>query len=108
LKDLKYQIEVINDKLIFFTISKKFLKYLTTKEAQKLLLPVILSLQFPTYCLVDNEVHSRHWTVRRRLKNLKELGKTFTTTGINLDLQDIPFYYLSNQSKEFRYEYTFY
>ena len=102
-----YQIEMVNNKEVYFTIDLELLEFLETEKGKKLLIMVgLLSpLQFPTSILKynedlkDYEVHSRHWTVSRRLKNLKIFGENFQTTGMNLD---------ENDPKSFEFLYSYY
>lgn len=96
-----YQIEMINNNQVFFTIDLELLEFLETKKGKELLIFVSLlsPLQFPTYILKDNKVHSRHWTISRRLKNLKRLGKEFQITGMNLDQRNL---------NSFKFVYSYY
>lgn len=96
-----YQIEMVNNKEVYFTIDLELLEFLETEKGKKLLIMVgLLSPRaFPTHILRDNKVHSRHWTVLRRLKNLKIFGREFQITGMNLDQSDL---------KPFEFVYSYY
>lgn len=81
-----YQIEMVNNQCVFFTIDLELLEYLNTNEgAKKLVLIDIFKLAFPTYILQNNLPHARFWNIHRRLKNVKQLGRNFQMTGMNLN-----------------------